>query len=226
MVGYNRYGAYCVPLSSRHRPAAAAILRGEVYEPRTIEFLRANCGHGDIVHGGTYFGDFLPGLSQACRGMVWAFEPSRENHRCAQITLLLNDITNVELCRAGLGAARETRQLLTADADGLSRGGSSTIIDREAAPTGRIEMVPIVSIDDTVPQHRQVSLIQLDVEGHEQPALSGALATIERCRPIIVVEILPESALLLTGWLEQRILPLGYRMTGTIHGNAVFFPGR
>ena len=223
-VAYNCYGAYCVPLSSSHRPAATKILHGDVYEPHTLKFMMSSCGDGDIVHAGTYFGDFLPGVSQACQGKVWAFEPNLENYRCAQVTLLLNDITNVELFRSGLGAGRDNRPLLTADPDGLARGGSSKIVSGETPTLGQIEMVPMVSIDDAIPSGRRVSIIQLDVEGHEQPALAGALKTINRCRPVILVEILAESNLLSADWFAQNILALGYRMTGTIHGNAVLFP--
>jgi len=65
-VSYNKYGGYCVPDSSRHRPAAKMVLANDVYEPKTIEFMRRECGSGDIIHAGTYFGDFLPALSSTC----------------------------------------------------------------------------------------------------------------------------------------------------------------
>jgi len=223
-VAYNRYGAYCVPASSVHRPAAATIMNGHVYEPDTIEFLRANCGAGDIVHAGTYFGDFLPAISAACQGKVWAFEPNHENFRCARVTLLLNDLANVSLTRAALGARSENRRLLTVDPDGLPRGGASTLLSDEAPSSGQVEVVPVVCIDDAVPPDRPVSIIQLDVEGHEAEALAGALRTIERCRPVIVVEVLAGSGLLASPWFHENILALGYRMTGTIHGNAVLLP--
>jgi len=57
-VAYNPYGGYCVPQSSHHRPAAQMILRGRVWEPDTIKFVRD--------HAGTYFGDFIPALSAGC----------------------------------------------------------------------------------------------------------------------------------------------------------------
>jgi hypothetical protein len=83
----NFYGSYCVPLSSAHRPAAKKILGGEVWEPETIQFLTSI--RGDIVHAGTYFGDFLPALSasRVPGEKIFAFEPSRENFQCAQMTL-------------------------------------------------------------------------------------------------------------------------------------------
>ncbi len=223
-ICYNRYGAYCVPLSSQHRPAAQLICAGDVYEPGTIEFLQANCGQGDLVHAGTYFGDFLPALSRACspRSRIWAFEPGMENFRCAQITILLNDLRNIELANAGLGERREMLRLLTMDKDGVAQGGASRVVAGEEPVAGSAEPVRIVTIDDTIPPDRPVSIIQLDVEGHEQQALSGALRTIERCRPIIMVEMLADSTLLTNDWLSQHIIPFGYRFAGAIHGNAVF----
>jgi hypothetical protein len=80
-IAYNKYGGYCVPLASRYRVAARKILAGEVWEPTTIEFLMSYGSHGDIVHAGAYFGDFLPALSRSCApgAKVWAFEPNPEN---------------------------------------------------------------------------------------------------------------------------------------------------
>ena len=61
-IAYNKYGGYCVLLSSRHRPAAKKILAGEVWEADTIEFVKSNCGDGDLVHAGTLLGRFPAGI--------------------------------------------------------------------------------------------------------------------------------------------------------------------
>jgi hypothetical protein len=78
-IAYNKFGGYCVPLSSCYRPAAQRILSGKVYEPETIAFLTSHCGKGDVIHGGTFFGDFIPALSRALAPgyKLWAFEPGR-----------------------------------------------------------------------------------------------------------------------------------------------------
>ena len=82
----NEHGRYCVPGSSQGRPVAQAILRSEVWEAETLELLCAADPDGDIVRAGTFFGDFLPALSRsrASGALVWAFEPSAENHECAR----------------------------------------------------------------------------------------------------------------------------------------------
>jgi len=222
-IAYNKYGGYCVPLSSHHRPAAQKILSGAIYEPETIEFLMSHCNDGDIVHAGTYFGDFLPALSRSCAHgtKIWAYEPNSENYQCALITSYINGLQNVELTHAGLGERPASLAMVTADSRGKVLGGASYMTTsymptRKNVLGSTEEMVQIIAIDEMVPSSRKVSIIQLDVEGYEKQALSGALKTIQRCLPIIIVETLPEDT-----WLSKNILPLGYQISQKVHQNTV-----
>lgn len=218
LTASNAYGRYCVPASSRHRPAAKAILKGTIWEAETIAFLASRCGDGDIVHAGTYFGDFLPALSTAAApgARIWAFEPSSENLRCAEITLELNDIRNVTLTHAALGDHTGTALLYTGPTGQLPCGGASEIRTKRA-PGGDYEDVALVTIDRVVPENRRVSIIQLDVEHYEQQALAGAIRTIRRCRPILVLENLPADQ----EWFRENVMGLGYRRYGRINANLV-----
>lgn len=153
---------------------------------------------------------------------MWAFEPNRENYRCARITLELNAIGNVELLNAGLGAREAVLSMRTRDSDGSALGGASYILAGSETGEPGCQQVRIVTVDDVVPQDREVSIIQLDVEGHEQEALSGALATIRRCGPAIVLEVWPGSNLTEGEWFAQNILALGYRKSAELHRNSVF----
>jgi hypothetical protein len=74
----------------------------------------------------------------------------------------------------------------------------------------------LVALDDVLGEDRQVAVIQLDVEGHEQQALAGAMLTVERCRPLIVLETPPS-----TDWIEANLTPLGYRSEGWVDANMV-----
>lgn len=65
----------------------------------------------------------------------------------------------------------------------------------------------IVTLDEIIPRERMVSNIQLDVEGFEKQALTGALMTVNRCKPIIVLEQLPEES-----WFSKNIISLGYQI--------------
>ncbi len=220
----NAHGAYCVPLASSHRPAARRILSGGVWEAETLDLLRREAREGDVVHAGTYFGDFLPALSRAARPehVVWAFEPSRENFRCAQITLLLNDISNVRLLNAALGDREGTEWLVTESDDGRALGGGSFLAGagiegKRGRPTERVRTV---RIDDVVEPDRRISAIQLDVEGTEEAALAGAMETVRRWRPLLVLETLPGRE-----WLESHLVALGYREVKQVDGNHVLKAG-
>jgi FkbM family methyltransferase len=217
VIASNKFGRYCVPKSSSARPAAKTILAGEIWEKDTIRFIARNCGDGDIVHAGTFFGDFLPGLSRALHpdARLWAFEPSRENFLCAQQTMALNDLANVTLTNAGLGARQGTGTLCISG-NGKATGGSSRFVAQEA-PGEVYESVPIVALDDVIPQSRNVTVLQLDVEEYEQEALEGALGLLKRCRPLLILETLPRSP----DWHEHNILSLGYREMGEVHHNRV-----
>ena len=224
LISYNEYGGYCVPESSRHRPATQKILSNKVHEPRTIEFIRANCRDGDIVHAGAYFGDFLPALSTRCSdgSKIWAFEPNSENFRCAKKTLEINGIVNVELMRAGLGAERGSSRIKVTDNKGRALGGGSRITLNLESNSQGSEPIDIVTVDEVVGVRRSVSIVQLDVEGHEKEALMGALETIRRCRPILILEVWPKSKLLESDWFSENIMSLGYRRSVDLHRNVVF----
>jgi hypothetical protein len=74
----------------------------------------------------------------------------------------------------------------------------------------------MLRIDDLVPADRFVALIQLDVERHERQALDGAMTTIRRCLPAIIVETLPDDV-----WLAANLGPLGYRQAGKVGPNTL-----
>lgn len=222
-VAYNEHGGYCIPESSFHRPAAQKVLSGKVYEPKTIKYIVANCEDKDVIHAGTFFGDFLPALSSALTStaLIWAFEPNKENFRCAEITLKLNEITNVRLAHFGLGAVQQDLYVQTTDPSGRSLGGASRIVTAANDVRGK-ERVGIVTIDEKIPPNRDIGILQLDVEGYEKQALSGALATIRRCLPILILEVLPNSNLVQTEWFSDNILRLGYENVAKLHGNSVY----
>ncbi len=190
-----------------------------MWEPNTLDLMRAADPEGDIVHAGTFFGDFIPALARSRDegARVWAFEPSRENYQCAQITILLNHLENVVLSHAALDANSGRALLATSDTDGLALGGGSHLVSASAqADTASSEEVPLLSVDDVVPGDRRVAVIQLDVEGHEQEALTGAMRTITRCRPLIVLETMPAES-----WFAEHLSPCGYRVAGALDQNTV-----
>lgn len=220
IVGRNEYGVYCVPRSARHRPASKAILSSRVWEPDTLDLLRGIDPRSDIVHAGAFFGDFIPALagSRSAGALVWAFEPGSENHRCAEATVRLNELGNVVLTHAALDEEAGAASLATSDEEGLGLGGGSHILLDEMSSRVRCkERVELVTIDEIVSDDRHVGAIQLDVEGRESKALAGGMETIERCRPLLVLEGSPETF----AWVIANLRRFGYALSGSVHRNIV-----
>lgn len=215
IVAHNNYGLYCVPERSKQRPASIEIINGRIWEPETISLICRFAGSGDIIHAGTFFGDFLPAISRALvpSAKLWAFEPNSENFQAAAITCRLNDLSNVELHPCGL-SERGDRLSLRIGQGGTWFGGGSHILGREGTLGEDIEEATVVPIDSLIPPHRQISVLQLDVEGHERAALAGGHDLIRRWRPLLILETLPKD------WGET-LEPLGYRLVGRCHDNSV-----
>jgi hypothetical protein len=85
------------------------------------------------------------------------------------------------------GLAERSRPGLVETAEGeLHRGGGSFVVSDPDKDTYATQRVSLVTIDQQAIE--DLSLIQLDVEGFERQALEGALETITRQQPVIVLE--------------------------------------
>lgn len=105
---------------------------------------------------------------------VYTFEPDPINFRC-----LVHNVAreNVVFTQAALGA-----------------GSSFIAMDRWCGPenpgANRVQKgghIPVIALDAL--QLTDVDLIQLDIEGYELNALTGARDTIERNRPVVCLEL-------------------------------------
>ena len=214
----NEYGVYVVPRGLEKRPASRKILSGQVHEPETLDFMRNHARDGDIVHAGTFFGDFIPALSSALApgAMLWAFEPNPGSFQAAQATVRLNKATNVTLRNVALSNSPDQLLFRTHSKRGKPLGGVSRHVT-EAGPG--VEKVRSVMLDYAVPLSRKVTILQLDVEGHERQALKGAYHLIHRWRPILVLEYFDDLR-----WINRTFRGLGYVPRGKVHGNVIYAP--
>jgi FkbM family methyltransferase len=76
---------------------------------------------------------------------------------------------------------------------------------------GWSESLPVVCkrIDDF--RFTDVSFIKIDVEGHETRVIAGAVETLERCRPIVLIEIEQRHLSIPIADVFARLEHLGYR---------------
>lgn len=109
---------------------------------------------------------------------VHAFEPAADTHAC-----LVRNLADWGL--AGKVVAHRAAVSDRADFVAIRSGGwFRRSISREVRGKGN---VPALAIDSLGLE--TVLLLKLDVEGHELKALAGAEATLERCRPYVLMEL-------------------------------------
>lgn len=179
-----------VPADAAHRPASQCLLSGRYYEPETHEWVRERLGRrpGNMIHAGTFFGDMVPSFSKAVGNSfkLYAFEPVLRNYVLAKMTVEANNLRNVFLQNCALSSRFELLKIRTHDASGTSYGGGSLISNDG---NELITCIPIDSLGLS-----EVSLIHLDVEEHELPCLVGAQETINRWKPMVMVEDFNKTA--------------------------------
>lgn len=197
-------GSFFVPKYAEHRPASRAILNGQFHEPKTHSIIAEllSIRPGNIVHAGTFFGDMLPSFSKACSGTVYAFEPVLENYVLAKLCVEQNNLENVLLQNAGLSSSIAVARVNTGVQQGAHRGGASQISD-----SGQI--TALVTIDSL--GISDLSVIQLDVEGHEFEALRGAVETVSANQPLIMIEDNEDNC-------QEFLHSIGYQYVGEIPG--------
>ena len=201
-------GAFFVPKYAEHRPAARAILDGRFYEPKTHAIVAKllSIRPGNVVHAGTFFGDMLPSFSKACGGTVYAFEPVLENYVLAKLCIEQNNLENVLIQNVGLGSSISIARIDTGVQKGIHRGGGSQISDSG-------QFTALVTIDSLGVS--DLSVIQLDVEGHELEALKGAVETINANQPLIMIEDNNDNC-------REFLHSIGYEYVGKIPGLGIW----
>ncbi|MEP1535215.1 MAG: FkbM family methyltransferase [Paracoccaceae bacterium] len=223
-ISSNEYGFYCVPSKYARREAPKMLSKGEVYEAATVALIRRIIERGgDVVSGGAFIGDFFPGLSDALTddAEIHSFEPNPYTRAATQYTIALNDLDRVNLHPCAVGAEPGNVSLQVENAHGVAMAGTSKIVDGDSP--GATVSVDIARLDDLVAKERSVSLIHLDVEGYEVPALTGAGRILETNAPYLVLEAGKQ-------WMRRQIEShlnkahpeLGYAFCGMVNRNAVY----
>jgi FkbM family methyltransferase len=155
---------------------------GEV-ELHLLEFL---CRRDtDAIDVGANDGSYVHYLRRHARKVI-AFEPMPALARALRDKFPGNDVA-VE--QVALSDREGTVELHMPVVDGVVVTGCSTISAdaSETYPASRAIEVPMDRLDAVY--KGRVGFIKIDVEGHEQAVLDGAVQTIRRCRPRMLVEV-------------------------------------
>jgi FkbM family methyltransferase len=113
---------------------------------------------------------------------LYAFEPQPDIYRMLQASLVLNDITDVEVVKAAVGAIPGVLYVPHVD---YSKEGNFGAVPVTTKPTSI--QVPSVTLDAYF-GGAQIGFIKIDVEGWELEVLKGSAHILEHQRPVMLVE--------------------------------------
>ena len=145
-------------------------------------------------------------------GLVVAYEPVEDTFADLSANLRLNRLENVQAvmkaCSASpgsgdmIGIAERNRGLAHLE---ISQTGKTdvTTVDKESARFGK-----------------PVSMIKMDVEGHELSVLDGAKGVLVNDRPLVICEILGKTG----KPIFEKMKSLGYRGTKLFRSDWIFHP--
>ena len=201
---------YCVPRYAETRPAAQHVLHKKTYEENTHRLMKyvLEYTQKSAVHAGTFFGDMIPNFSEFCGGTLYAFEPVLENYVMAKQCIDKNDISNVVIFNSALSDRQGSARFKTISEEGYHMGGWSHITNAETDPN-RSQVVTTLRIDDIY--MNDLAVIHLDLEGHEKEALYGAVNTIRKDEPILILEAGPKDLSALDGMGYEQMFE-GYHI--------------
>ncbi len=139
----------------------------------------------DIIDAGGYIGDTAVLFSPLTDKKVYVFEASPANFDTIQQTIKLNHLENII-----------TENLALADRSGSirfslgERPSCNTLVERPGYVYPEHIEVGAVTLDEYVESHHlDVGLIKVDVEGGEWLLLQGALRTIRKFKPVLLLSI-------------------------------------
>ncbi len=129
---------------------------------------------------------------------------------------MINNLKNVELINAGLGSENGLFPLRVLDEKGRALGGAGHFVDAESENNSQFIKVKTVGQATLSPQIGTYQFSTWMLKGLKKTALIGAMATIEKNRPILIIENLPMQS----GYLIN-IFRLGYKIVGNVWKNTI-----
>jgi FkbM family methyltransferase len=182
---YEQYQIYDVPeigkfyLDDNPAGVKQTLRRGKPWAPAMIEELEKYVVPGTtVLDVGAHIGSITLPLARMVgpKGRVYAFEPQRQVFRELVYNIELNELVNVTPLRFAVSSEPGIIEMdPIKDRDGIVHIGKGG----DPAEARTIDSFGFSN----------VSVIKIDVEGHEAPVLEGAEETIKALHPVIFVEI-------------------------------------
>lgn len=177
------------------------------------DFVKKNLAGKLFIDGGAFCGDTALVLNEFNPKQIVCYEPNKYNYEILNKVIEINNLSNVSTVLAALGETKGSQELSVYNNDKLDLGSSllnNDSFDKHLKADSYV--VDIETIDDiSNPDNLEVGLIKLDVEGFELEVIRGALKTIKKDKPVLILSIYhhPKDFFGIKPLLEE--LELGYK---------------
>jgi FkbM family methyltransferase len=144
---------------------------------------------GDFVDIGANVGFYSLMFCQHQPGNSYAFEPLKYNTKRLSQNMSLNDFEDFKVFPVGLSDRTHTSEIHYYP---FNKGGAGeSQVGSELTLLSRSEQIKLRRLDNMTGTPSNISLMKIDVEGHELDVLKGAEETLRNCYPEIVIETHP-----------------------------------
>jgi FkbM family methyltransferase len=168
----------------------------------------------------------LVAASIAKHGEIHAFEPSKRLFSKLNENITLNGFTNIKTNNQGLFNEAIDKTLHHPTGKGMVNAGAASLFpeNQSEADNLEIENISLITFDSYVDKHKftKIDLIKMDIEGAEMDALQGAVDSLIRFKPQILME-LDESCIQRAGYSFKEILDFWHKLNYEI--NYINFDG-
>ncbi len=169
------------------------IFRTGKFEPNEFYFLDKALKEGmtfiDVGANMGLFSLFASKKTGDC-GTVIAIEPSNRDFYRLKVNAELNKFTNIRLIKAAASSSKSRAELLVA---GEEHAGHNTLgnFSHDCSTFKEKQIVETCTLDELVETEKlhKVDFIKIDTEGHELFVLKGAMNTLRKFHPVLLIEL-------------------------------------
>jgi FkbM family methyltransferase len=180
-VDINQLGSFFIDI--QNDVIKRCLSKNEEWESGIANIIKKYAKKGSLALDiGAHIGTHSITMSQAVgdEGRVIAFEPNKKIFRELCYNLAASNIKNVIPARLAIGKFVEA--ITTVTPLYWNEGGTFVVKANEFD-----EASAQLRLDDL--ELENISLIKIDVENMEADVIDGAIQTLKRCRPVLIVEI-------------------------------------
>lgn len=115
----------------------------------------------------------------ASKGQVYGFEPNPQTYKCFKRSVALNNLNNIKIENVAVGSNMGATDIYI-------NNSTSNILEK----TGNKAQATLITIDQYYIKEsiKKCDMIKIDVDGYELEVLIGAINTIKKFKPVLIIE--------------------------------------